>query len=73
MQDIRWKQRLNNYLKAFQALTESVELAQVRTLSRLEQQGLIREMTGHARNRIYRADAILEAVEASLDSDSETA
>lgn len=41
MQDIRWKQRFNNYLKAFQTLVEAVELAQVRELSRLEQQGLI--------------------------------
>lgn len=41
MQDIRWKQRFNNYLKAFQTLVEAVELAQVRALSKLEQQGLI--------------------------------
>lgn len=41
MYDVRWKQRLNNYLKALLTLTEAVQLAQVRTLSRLEQQGLI--------------------------------
>lgn len=41
MHDVRWKQRLNNYLKAFSTLTEAVQLTQVRTLSRLEQQGLI--------------------------------
>ena len=41
MHDVRWKQRFNNYLKAFLTLTEAVQLAQVRTLSRLEQQGLI--------------------------------
>ena len=41
MHDVRWKQRLNNYLKALLTLTEAVQLAQVRTLSRLEQQGLI--------------------------------
>lgn len=41
MHDVRWKQRLNNYLKAFLTLTEAVQLAQVRPLSRLEQQGLI--------------------------------
>lgn len=41
MHDIRWKQRFNNYLKAFLTLVEAVELAQVRPLSRLEQQGLI--------------------------------
>ena len=41
MQDIRWKQRFNNYLQAFQTLVEGVELAQERELSKLEQQGLI--------------------------------
>ena len=41
MRDVRWKQRFNNYLKAFLTLTEAVQLAQVRALSRLEQQGLI--------------------------------
>ncbi len=41
MQDVRWKQRFSNYLKAFQTLLEAVELAQSRELSKLEQQGLI--------------------------------
>jgi nucleotidyltransferase substrate binding protein (TIGR01987 family) len=41
LQDIRWKQRFNNYLQAFQTLVEAVELAQARELSKLEQQGLI--------------------------------
>ena len=41
MHEVRWKQRFNNYLKAFLTLTEAVQLAQTRTLSRLEQQGLI--------------------------------
>ena len=39
--DVRWHQRFANYRKALQALTEAVELAQQRPLSRLEQQGLI--------------------------------
>lgn len=39
--DIRWKQRFHNFLKALQTLTEAVELAQQRPLSKLEQQGLI--------------------------------
>ena len=39
--DIRWKQRFNNYLKAFQTLVEAVELGQTRELTNLEQQGLI--------------------------------
>lgn len=41
MQDIRWKQRFDNYLQAFQTLVEAVELARTRELSKLEQQGLI--------------------------------
>jgi nucleotidyltransferase substrate binding protein (TIGR01987 family) len=41
MKDIRWKQRFNNYIKAFQTLVEAVELSEQRPLSKLEQQGLI--------------------------------
>ncbi len=41
MPDIRWKQRFENYLKAFRELADAVELARVRELSKLEQQGLI--------------------------------
>lgn len=41
MDDIRWKQRLNNYLKALQTLRRAVALSEQRTLSELEQQGLI--------------------------------
>lgn len=41
VQDIRWKQRFNDYTKAFQSLTEAVELSQQRSLTALEQQGLI--------------------------------
>jgi len=40
-EDIRWKQRFNNYLHALQTLTDAVELAQQRPLTKLEQQGLI--------------------------------
>jgi len=40
-EDIRWKQRFNNYLKALQTLAEAVELAQQRPLTGLEQLGLI--------------------------------
>lgn len=39
--DSRWQQRFANYCKALQALTDAVELAHQRPLSRLEQQGLI--------------------------------
>ena len=39
--DIRWRQRFDNYQQALASLTEAVELACVRPLSKLEQQGLI--------------------------------
>lgn len=47
MDDIRWQQRFNNFIKAFQNMKDAVELAQQRELSKLEQQGLIQgfEMT----------------------------
>jgi nucleotidyltransferase substrate binding protein (TIGR01987 family) len=41
MDDVRWKQRFNNFLKAFQRLAAAAELAQERDLTDLEQQGLI--------------------------------
>lgn len=40
-QDIRWKQRFENYGKALQTMRRAVELSRVRELSELEQQGLI--------------------------------
>ena len=40
-EDMRWKQRFNNFLRALQTLTEAVELAQTRDLSNLEEQGMI--------------------------------
>ncbi len=41
MQDIRWKQRFNNYSQALQTLRRAVALAGERDLSELEEQGLI--------------------------------
>ena len=40
-QDIRWIQRFNHFVKAFSQLQEAVVLAQQRSLSKLEEQGLI--------------------------------
>ena len=40
-EDIRWKQRFDNYCKVLQELRESLELAQTRELSKLEKQGVI--------------------------------
>jgi len=40
-QDTRWRQRSNNFVKAFEGLNEAVELSMTRPLSKLEKQGLI--------------------------------
>ncbi len=40
-EDIRWKQRYDNFQKAFLELEEAVLLSQKRSLSKLENQGLI--------------------------------
>lgn len=40
--DIRWKQRLNNYIKALNLLEEAVVLSSKRELSDLEEEGLIK-------------------------------
>jgi nucleotidyltransferase substrate binding protein (TIGR01987 family) len=40
--DLRWQQRLHNYLRALAQLEEAVQLRSQRPLSRLEQQGLIK-------------------------------
>lgn len=39
--DTRWKQRFDNYKRALNTLDRAVELSQQRSLSELEQQGLI--------------------------------
>ncbi|MBI9082570.1 MAG: nucleotidyltransferase substrate binding protein [Desulfobacterales bacterium] len=41
MDDVRWKQRFDNYTRAFQTLRRAVDLSEQRELSELEQQGLI--------------------------------
>ena len=40
-EDIRWKQRFDNYLRALQTLSDAAELAASRDLSTLEEQGVI--------------------------------
>jgi len=40
-EDIRWKQRFQNYAKALASLTSAVQLAESRELSDLEKQGVI--------------------------------
>ena len=36
-------------------------------INRLEDAGILREITGQARNRVYQADKVLEAIEAPLE------
>lgn len=40
-EDIRWKQRFNNFIRAYRGLDDAVQLHHARGLSKLEQQGLI--------------------------------
>ena len=40
-QDIRWRQRFQNFEKAFSLLEQAVNLSKDRTLNELEEQGLI--------------------------------
>ena len=40
-----------------------------RYVEALEGAGILREMTGHARNRVYRADEVLEAITAAVPSE----
>jgi nucleotidyltransferase substrate binding protein (TIGR01987 family) len=40
-EDIRWEQRYNNFIKAYNELKDGVELSQTKNLSKLEKQGLI--------------------------------
>ncbi len=42
-----------------------------RHVAYLEEEGLVREMTGFARNRIYCADAILHAIDAPLEDEEQ--
>ena len=43
-QDIRWKQRFENFSKAFRDLSADVALRESRELSRLEEKGLIQSL-----------------------------
>jgi Fic family protein len=43
-----------------------------RYVNQLEEVGLLREITGQARNRVYRADAVLKAIEEPLVVNGET-
>lgn len=41
--DIRWKQRFQNYVKALNNMTEAIDLTKQRSLSDLEKKGLIQD------------------------------
>ena len=86
--DIRWQQRLANYLRALEQLADAVSQGQQRPLSRLEQQGLIKafEFTHELAWNVMKdhfeyqgtltltgsRDAIREAFKRGLISDGET-
>ncbi|MEA3342468.1 MAG: helix-turn-helix domain-containing protein, partial [Chloroflexota bacterium] len=40
-------------------------------VDRLEEAGILREITGQARNRVYRADEVLETIEAPLNENKQ--
>jgi Fic family protein len=42
-----------------------------RYVNTLEEEGILREITGQARNRVYRANAILDAIVAPLPGQEE--
>lgn len=39
--DVRWKQRFDNYINAYNALKKAIDLSQTRELTKLEKQGVI--------------------------------
>lgn len=41
MTDVRWKQRFNNFIKAYRELEDAISLAKTKALSKLEKQGVI--------------------------------
>ncbi len=49
-------------VRQMQAALGGTFLTAQRSLARLEQQGIVREVTGRARNRLYRAEGILQAI-----------
>ena len=48
-EDLRWRQRLDSYRRARRQLQAAVDLGRQRTLSELEQQGLIPSVRIHPR------------------------
>jgi nucleotidyltransferase substrate binding protein (TIGR01987 family) len=73
--DIRWKQRFNNFILAYREFDEAVELANSKELSKLENQGLIedgeiwmdmiksRNLTSHTYDKELANEIILKIVE----------
>jgi len=58
-----------------QQVADAIEVhypAAKRYVEQLEEFEILREITGNARNRVYRADAILEAVSAPINIENET-
>ncbi len=64
---------IGNPILTVRQLQAGLNLADFKTVQRyvdlLEEAGILREMTGRRRNRLYRADAIFDAIQAPLDRD----
>ena len=67
--DLLFERPLLNARQVETALGVTYQTAQ-RYIARLESAGVLREVTGNARNRVYRADAVLAAIEEPLDSEN---
>lgn len=70
--DVRWKQRFDNYLRAFRQLAAAVELHQTRPLSDLERQGLIQafEFTHELAWNVLKDFLQMEGIEGLIGSRS---
>ena len=63
--DILFAQPVTTINRVAEALDVSHQTA-TRYVNTLEEECILREITGQARNRVYRADALLDAIAAPL-------
>jgi nucleotidyltransferase substrate binding protein (TIGR01987 family) len=72
--DIRWEQRFSNYKKALASLSKAVALSEVRPLSELEEQGLIKafeytyELAWNVMKDFYSYQGGTEKIQGSRDA-----
>ena len=69
--DVLFERPILNIRQLEAALNVTYRTAQ-RYVERLQEIGILREVTGQARNRLYRADEILQALESAGRSETET-